>query len=137
VTPNEGQSWDLSYILSQVKSNAGRVEGIHYKRQQNGFKGGRMYDIDAEDIPAVWNNCYLRLRQAMHGNVQLRVFRGFQFFINSKGHKHRTHTDGFSQLMSVYKEMVPMISVEIDLRSNATSIQTKSIRIDFGSTSEL
>src|SRR5579859_765877 len=79
VTPNEGQSWDFSYVLSQVKWNAGSVEGIQYKRQSDSFKGGRTYDIDAKDIPAVWNNCHLRLRRAMHGNVWLRAFRGFQF----------------------------------------------------------
>jgi hypothetical protein len=137
VTPNEGQLWDFSYVLSQDKSNANQMEGIYYKRQRGGFKGARTYDIDAEDIPAVWNNCYSRLRRAMHGNARLRVFQGFQFFINSKGHKHRTHTHGFAQLMSVYKEKVKLISVKIDHRSNRTSIRPKLIRIGFGLTSEL
>jgi hypothetical protein len=110
VDPNESQSWDFDYALSQAKSIAGSVEGIPYKRQGDHFRGGRTYDIDAKDIPAVWNNCDLRLRRAMRGNVRLRAFRGFQFFINSKGHKHRTHTHGFSQLMNVYKEKVRPIS---------------------------
>ena len=106
MTPNEGQSWDFSYGLSQVKSNAGSMEGIHYKCQPSSFNGGRIYDIDAEDISVVWNNCHFRLQRATSENVRLRAFRGFQFFINSKGHKHRTHTHGFSQLMSIYKEKV-------------------------------
>ena len=103
---NESQSWDFDYALSQAKSIAGSVEGIPYKRRQGHFRGGRTYDIDAKDIPAVWNNCDLRLRRAMRGNVRLRAFRGFQFFINSKGHKHRTYTNGFPELMRVYKEKV-------------------------------
>ena len=110
LTLNEGQSWDFSFMFSQVKSHAGGVEGIHYKGRRHSFNGGRTYDIDAEDISMVWNNCYIRLRRAMHENVRLRAYEGFQFLINSKGHKHRTHTHGFSQLMNVYKEKVRPIS---------------------------
>ena len=130
------ESWDLSYALSQAKSIAASMEGIHHKRKQDYFRGGRTYDLDAKDIPVVWNNCQARLRRAMPGNVRLRVFRGFQFFINSKGYKHRTHTHGFSELMSVYKEKVQPISIEIDHRSKATSIQPRSIRIGSGLISE-
>ena len=61
VKPNKGQLRAFSYMLSQVKSNAGSVEGIHHKCQQHGFKGGRTYDIDAVDIPIVWKDCDLRL----------------------------------------------------------------------------
>jgi len=135
MTPNEGQSWDLSYALSQAKSIAASVEGIHHKGKQNCI--GRKYDLDADDIPAVWNSCQLRLRRAMHGNVRLRAFRGFQFFTNSKGHKHRTHTNGFSQMMSIYKEKVQSTSIDIDHRLKATLIPPRSIRIGSGLTSGL
>jgi hypothetical protein len=134
IDPNERQSWDFSYTLSQAKSIAASMEGIHHKDKQ--FKGGRTYDLDAKVIPAVWKNCQDRLRREMPGNVRLRAFRGFQFFINSKGHKHRTHTHGFPKLMSVYKEKVQPRSIEIDDRSKATSIQPRSIRIGSGSISE-
>jgi hypothetical protein len=134
--PNERQSWDLSFSLSQAKSIAASMERIHAKRKQDHFSIGRLYDLDAKDIPAVWNNCRNRLRRAMPGNIRLRAFRGFQFFINSKGYKHRTHTHGFSELMNVYKEKVESTSIKIDHRSKETSIQPRSIRIDSGSISE-
>jgi hypothetical protein len=135
--PNECQSWDLSFALSQAKSIAASMERIHHKRQQDYFSIGRTYDLDANDISAVWNNCRDRLRRAMPGNVRLKAFRGFQFFINSKGHKHRTHTHGFSELMNVYKDKVESTSIKIDHRSKETSIQPRSIRIGSGSISEL
>jgi hypothetical protein len=137
IDPNGCQSWDLSFALSQAKSIAASEEGIHHKRKQDCFIGGRTYDLDANDIPTVWKNCQARLQRAMPGNVRLRAFQGFQFFINSKGHKHRTHTRGFSELMSVYKEKVQSTSIKIDHRSKATSLQPRSIRIGFGLILEL
>lgn len=111
--PNEKQSWDFDYELSEAKSIAASVEKIHGK-QGDGISTWRAYDLDAKDIPAVWNNCHNRLLRAMRWNVPLRAFRGFQFFINSKGHKHRTHTGGLSELMATYKEKVWPWPVEAD-----------------------
>jgi hypothetical protein len=103
VTPNESQSWDFAYVVSQAKSQAIGIEGNQYKEREGGFT---QQHLDKEDIATVWNICRRRLQRAIHQNGTLKAFRGFQFFINSKGYKHRTHTSGFSELMKVYKEKV-------------------------------
>jgi len=106
ITPNESQSWDFAYVVSQAKSRAIGVEGNKHKSQKGGFTQPIKFDIDEKDIAAVWNICNYRLRRTMRGNGMLKAFEGFQFFINSKGYKHRTHASGFSELMMVYKEKV-------------------------------
>lgn len=106
VTPNESQSWDFAYAVSLAKSQAIGIEGNQYQHQKEGFRQQMKFDLDGDDITAVWNKCNVQLRQAIRGNRRLKAFKGFQFFINSKGYKHRTHTKGFSELMTVYKEKV-------------------------------
>jgi hypothetical protein len=88
LTPNEGQSWDFSYMLCQTKSNAVGVEGVQYKGDRDKLRQYMTFDLDSKDIRAVWKNCNYRLRRLMGEDGNLRAFKGFQFFINSKGHKH-------------------------------------------------
>jgi hypothetical protein len=92
--------------LSKAKSQAVGLEGHQHKRQKVSFNQQMTFDLDGDSIKAVWDECNILLRRAIRANGRLKVFRGFQFFINSKGYKHRTHTEGFSELMSVYKEKV-------------------------------
>ena len=106
VTPNESQSWDFTYVVSLAKSQVIEMEGNQYQHQKEGFRQQMKFDLDGDDIMTVWNKCDVRLRRAIRGNGRLKAFKGFQFFINSKGYKHRTHTKGFSELMRVYKEKV-------------------------------
>jgi len=106
MAPNESQSWDFAYPASLAKSQAIGLEGNQYKRQKESFRQQVTYDLDGDNIPAVWNICNVRLRRAMRHNKALEAFKGFQFFINSKNYKHRTHTRGFPELMRVYKEKV-------------------------------
>jgi hypothetical protein len=106
VTPNESQSWDFAYVVSLAKSQAIGIEGNQYQRRKEGFRQQMTFDLDGDDVTGVWNGCNIRLRRAIRGNGRLKAFKGFQFFINSKGYKHRTHTKGFSELMTVYKEKV-------------------------------
>jgi hypothetical protein len=109
INPNESQSWDFEYVVSQTKSQAVGLEGNPYKRQRESFNQQIKFDLDGKYIAAVWNKCNIRLRRAMRRNGTLKMFKGFQFFVNSKGYKHRTHTEGFSELMSVYKEKVECV----------------------------
>jgi hypothetical protein len=104
--PNEGQSWDFNYMLSQAKSNAVGLEGIQHKSDRDNVRQYATFDLDDKDIGAVWNDCNRRLCRAIRQDWKLRAFKGFQFFINSKGHKHRTYANGFPELMRVYKEKV-------------------------------
>jgi hypothetical protein len=113
VSPNESQSWDFAYVVSQAKSQAVGMEGNQHKRQKESFNQQIKFDLDGDYIRAVWNKCNIRLRRAIRGNGMLNVFKGFQFFINSKGYKHRTHTRGFSELMTVYKEKVGRVKIEL------------------------
>ena len=113
VTPNESQSWDFAYVVSLAKSQAIGLEGNQYKRQRESFQQRITFDLDGDHITAVWNACNVHLRRAIRRNEMLKAFKGFQFFINSKGHKHRTHTRGFSELMKVYKEKVISMSIEL------------------------
>jgi hypothetical protein len=106
VTPLEGQSWDFNYMLSQAKSNSVGLEGVQHKRDRESVRQYTTFDLDAGDIGQVWNDCNHRLRREIGQGGKLRAFKGFQFFINSKGHKHRTYTNGFPELMRVYKEKV-------------------------------
>jgi hypothetical protein len=110
VNPNESQSWDFAYVVSQTKSQAVGLEGNRHKRQRESFNQQIKFDLDGDDIGAVWNKCKVRLKRALRGNGMLKAFKGFQFFINSKGYKHRTHARGFSELMSVYKEKVGCVN---------------------------
>jgi len=83
VTPNESQSWDVSYVVSLAKSQAVGIEGIQYKYQKQSYTQRVTFDLDAENITEVWNSCNLRLRKAIRGNGTLKAFKGFQFFISS------------------------------------------------------
>lgn len=103
---NEGQSWDFSYEISKAKSTAAAKEGNLYHKKPNGFRQETFKDLDPKYIDMVWRNCEQRLKREMRRGGKLRVFKGFQFFINSKGHKHRTKADEFSKLMMVYKDKV-------------------------------
>ena len=103
---NESQSWDFVYVVSKAKSQAVGLEGHQHKHEKLSFNQQMTFDLDGDCISAVWTECNIRLRRAIRANGRLKVFKGFQFFINSKGYKHRTHTEGFSELMSVYKEKV-------------------------------
>jgi hypothetical protein len=111
VSPNESQSWDFAYVVSQTKSQAVGVEGNQHKWHKESFNQQIKFDLDGDYIRGVWNNCNIRLRRAIHGNGMLKVFKGFQFFINSKGYKHRTHSRGFAELMTVYKEKVGCVKI--------------------------
>jgi len=113
VSPNESQSWDFAYVVSQAKSQAVGLEGNRYKHTKESFNQQIKFDLDGDHIAAVWAKCNLRLRRAIRGNGMLKVFKGFQFFINCKGYKHRTHTRGFSELMNVYKEKVSVVKNEL------------------------
>jgi hypothetical protein len=94
---NESQSWDFSYDVSKAKSTAARSEGnrVHHKRR-SGFRQEIHMDLDAEHIHLVWRNRERRLRAGIRRAGKLRAFRGYQFFINSKGYKHRMKTGEFS-----------------------------------------
>jgi hypothetical protein len=116
VTPNESQSWDFSYAVTQAKSQAIGLEGNKHKAQKDGsFTQQNTFDLDEEYIAAVWNICNYRLKRAMRGNGILKAFKGFQFFIDSKGYKHRTHASGFSELMTIYKEKVKVVLTELSV----------------------
>jgi len=106
ITLNESQSWDFVYVVSLAKSQAIGLEGKQYKCQKEGFRQQIRFDLNGNDISNVWNIYNIRLKREMHRNGRLKAFKGFQFFINSKGYKHRTHTQGFSELMKIYKEKV-------------------------------
>lgn len=103
---NRSQGWDFAYEMSKVKSTATRVEGNQYKDRRERFGQPVAFDLDHKDIRAVWKICKSRLRRGMRQDGRLRAFQGFQFFINSKGHKHRMTTNGFSELMKIYREKV-------------------------------
>jgi hypothetical protein len=83
LTPNEGQSWDFSYMLCQAKSNAVGLEGVQYKSERESLRQYMLFDLDSKDIGAVWNNCNYRLRGLIREDGKLTAFKGFQFFINS------------------------------------------------------
>ena len=106
LTPNEKQSWDFAYIVSQAKSQVIAMEKNHFKGQKESFIQPITYDLSEKHIAAVWNICSHRLQIAIRTNGILKAFRGFQFFINAKGYKHRTDSTGFSELMTVYKQKV-------------------------------
>jgi hypothetical protein len=113
LTPNESQSWDFAYVVSQAKSVAIGVEGKQYKSKRESFNQQIKFELDEKDIGAVWESCKDRLRRGIRRNGMLRVFKGFQFFINSKGHKDRTDSGGWSELMCVYKEKVGYLGKEL------------------------
>ena len=121
ITLNESQSWDFAYVVSLAKSQAIGLEGKQYKCQKEGFRQQIRFDLNGNDIPNVWNIYNIWLKREMHRNGRLKAFKGFQFFINSKGYKRRTHTQGFSELMKIYKEKVVEMIRWADYRLNATS----------------
>src|SRR5579859_412996 len=90
VSPNESQSWDFAYVVSQAKSQAVGMEGNGDKCQKQSLNQQIKFDLDGDYIRAVWNICNIQLRRAIHGNGMWKIFKGFQFFINSKGYKHRS-----------------------------------------------
>lgn len=106
LTPQERQSWDFNYMLAQAKCLSVVLEGVQYKGDRDRVRQYTTFDLDSKDIGAVWNICNNRLRRAIREDGKLKAFKGFQFFINSKGHKHLTYTTGFPELMRVYKEKV-------------------------------
>lgn len=65
---------------------------------------------------------------------KLGAFQGLQFFINSKGHKHRVKADEFSKLMMCIKRS---FEFALNDRSRATLAPPKSISIGFIRTSVL
>jgi hypothetical protein len=103
---NDSQSWDFRYDVSKAKSTAAAREGNMYQTKLGGFRQEIPMDLDAAYIEPVWRNCEWRLKREMRRGGKLRAFMGFQFFINSKGHKHRVKTDEFSKLMMIYKDKV-------------------------------
>jgi len=102
---NESQSWDFSYDVSKAKSTAAGQEGNKYPKKPNRFRQDLRVDLDSKDIPSVWRNCERRLIREIKRR-ELQAFEGFQFFIDSKGYKHRMKTDEFPKLMTIYKEKV-------------------------------
>jgi hypothetical protein len=105
---HEGQSWDFSYDILKAKSNAAAREGNKFRRKPSGFRQEIYVDLGSEHIKSVWHCCRRRLRIEMRRGGKLGAFLGFQFFVNSKGHKHRVKADEFSELIMVYKEKVKM-----------------------------
>ena len=134
----EGQSWDYKYDVAKAKSTAAAKEGNMYHKQPKAFRQETPKDLDAKYIDLVWHNCERRLMREMRRGGKLEAFEGFQFFINSKGHKHRTKTDEFSKLMTIYKRKVRVrTNFTDDNRSRATLSQPRSIFIDSMLTSVL
>jgi hypothetical protein len=92
-----------------AKSQAIGLEGHRHRGEKEGFRQQITFDLDEKDITAVWNICQARLKRVIQGNGTLKAFKGFQFFVNSKGSKHRVHSRGFSELMEAYKEKVTLV----------------------------
>jgi hypothetical protein len=105
---NDGQSWDLRYDVSKGKSTAAAREGNMYHKKPSGFHQEIPKDLDPKYIDLVWHNCERRLKAEMRRGGILEAFKGFQFFINAKGYKHRMKTDEFSKLMMIYKDKVDL-----------------------------
>ena len=73
------------------------------------------FDLDRDHVAAVWNKYNIQLSRAIHRNRTLKLFKGFQFFINSKGLKYRIHIKGFQQLMTMYKEKVSWLLMALNI----------------------
>ena len=115
MSPNESQAWDFAYVVSAAKSSATGLEGNQYGHRKEGFRQQMKFDLDGDHVAAVWNKCNRRLCRAIQGNGRLRLFKGFQFFINAKGLKYRTHTKGFRELMAVYKDKVSQLLMALNV----------------------
>ncbi|HMD14965.1 MAG TPA: hypothetical protein VKI62_10090, partial [Bacteroidota bacterium] len=89
-TQTEKQSWEFKYCIALAKSQAKGLEGNQFKRKRESFKEQLTFDLDEKHIVAVWNECNIRLQREIRVNRRLRAFKGFQFFVNAKGYKHRT-----------------------------------------------
>jgi hypothetical protein len=80
--------------------------GNKYRDKSSGFHQEIHVDLDPKDIGSVWRNCEQRLDTEIRRGGRLCAFMRFQFFINSKGYKHRMRADEFSKLMMIYKDKV-------------------------------
>lgn len=113
LTPNEFQPWPTSYEMEKAKARAPGLEGVKFKGTRAGSTQKRTQHLDAKYISKVSARCNSLLARAIRlGDESLVPFKGLQFFINSKGHKDRTHNDletgagGFAELMNTFKEKV-------------------------------
>jgi hypothetical protein len=107
LNPNERQAWQFNYDIAEANSTAKIKEGNLYATDE---AEGRFFevhaDLGAEHIDKVWQKCERRLRRMIDVDDDLKCFRGFQFFINAKGFKHRMNRKQFGDLMNIYKERV-------------------------------
>lgn len=107
VDPNESQSWDFDYVVSKAKSTASAKEGkLNRSSKAKSFHQEVLFDLDARHIERTWEICERSLRDNIKRNGKLNAFRGFQFFIDAKGYKHRMKTKEFPELMKIYKDKV-------------------------------
>lgn len=106
LNPTERQSWDFAYELVEAKVNAHRLEGRRLRGKNRRSNKYIYNDLDSRHIQRVWDLCNCKLQMEMRRNSSLKAFKGFQFFVNSKAHKHRTCTDEFQDLMKIFEKKV-------------------------------
>ena len=106
LSDDECQSWEMSYDAYKAKSMAVGMEGIRYEQTYTGFRQELYEKLDSRHIPKVWKACRRRLTRAINEgeNIKLSAFKGYQFFIQSKGFKHRVRGKSVSEVMVSYKE---------------------------------
>ena len=102
----KGQSWDYKYDVTKIKSTAAAKEENMYHKQSNAFRQEIIKNLNSKYIDLMWHKCERRLMREIRREDKLKTFEEFQFFINFKKHKHRTKTDGFSNLMTIYKHKI-------------------------------
>jgi hypothetical protein len=123
---HDGQAWDFRYDVSKAKATAAGREGNRHDNRSSGFRQEIHVDLDPTYIGLVWRKCEQRLKKEIRRAGKLGAFKGFQFFINSKGYKHRMKADELSKLMMIYKEKVDFVRTSLTDRSKLTSIQLRS-----------
>jgi len=123
LSPNEAQSWDFSYEVIKAKSTAASKEGNRYRNKAKSFHQEIRSNLDRKYIKDVWRICEQHLKREIRREQVLKAFRGFQFFINAKGYKHRLMANQFSDLMQLYKDEVRLM-IYITLMTDRKELRT-------------
>jgi len=122
LSSKERQSLPSYYYAAKAKSQASAVEGNRYANTKRTMQE-ISFDLDPRHFDKVWRLCVESLNNKISeaeaeerseseedssgiDGANMLAFKGFQLFVDSKGHKDRVSSSSFYQLASVFKKKV-------------------------------
>jgi hypothetical protein len=101
------QAWQLDYAIADANSTAAAKEGDKYVSGQTNYRRARVdVNLQAEYVSPVWEECKELLNECIQTDSEMKIFEGYEFFMNAKGCKYELCAERFSEAVKKFEKKV-------------------------------